>query len=903
MPLFLEDFGFVVGNNLTIVNGAYVTGQLTLNSGANVTGELRLNSGANVTGELRLNNATFAGSSTTVDSVTLNTLTITDDTIALAGRVTVSNGLVVTAGGATINGNLTVIGTTTTISSTSLELTDPVIDMGKGSVDAPDDLSRGMRFIYGTGASTSTNATNYNYGFLGWNGRDVTDPTAGELVFYTSGATGTNGNYSSGTLGNARFNDLALTGALTVGSGDGEGIIQSNGAKNLVLRTGGTASSQITIGDGANSNIYITPNGTGQVIIGGSGVAGVTGENSTVTTAIESGMSIAATALNLYSDTGTDIAGIAANAAVNLFTGLVNGPDGTTVNNTIEYQITQVNLTQVTTVQPGDPTKVTGFSGAQMAASKAFTISTADGYDLNLNAGAAVKMSSSKLLVGGTNIRDSMERVEIVPCDASVFGSTMAPLLMETAQYNGWNLNNQVQSSGTASWTIVLPSPIAYSTIEYITIDMKQLARNVDQALILKVSVDSSNYATYTFGDATKSVGVYQNYASLNGTGTPTGNCGHTPTATSDAVTTGTIINSSQIATISLENVATNILDVVINSIRIVTNADHGTLTYKFSNDSVRQAQSAQAVAALYAVLYNKIVSQTEANLLSANSLSGAGYNGSIGNSVYGSGNVLANYESSVLNYDNNAYTVSTTGSLNILAPTGTGAISATFGITPSLPTGLTLNVADGSITGTPTAVTADTVYTVTASKNGTTAKATFSVSTTLSIQYADYTSTSLAVNIPSPTGTVSSGVTYSVTSGTSLPSELTLNADGSIDGTVTTTLSAESYTVTARHTGTNTTADSTFTITTTPLGVSYSPSTLSVEGAGRSINFTAPTLTGVTDATYTSSDLPDGWLATDGSINGSSDGTVGSITYTITATKDGQTATTTVTVTITQTA
>ena len=68
--------------------------------------------------------------------------------------------------------------------------------------------------------------------------------------------------------------DLALspkgTGELVVGTGSADATISSSGAHNLILDTNsGTNSGVITIVDGANGNITITPNGSGNVVLDG----------------------------------------------------------------------------------------------------------------------------------------------------------------------------------------------------------------------------------------------------------------------------------------------------------------------------------------------------------------------------------------------------------------------------------------------------------------------------------------------------------------------------------------------------------------------------------------------------------------------------------------------------------
>ena len=57
---------------------------------------------------------------------------------------------------------------------------------------------------------------------------------------------------------------------MKVGTGSANATITSSGAHDLILDTNsGTNSGTITITDGADGNINLAPNGTGQVQIGG----------------------------------------------------------------------------------------------------------------------------------------------------------------------------------------------------------------------------------------------------------------------------------------------------------------------------------------------------------------------------------------------------------------------------------------------------------------------------------------------------------------------------------------------------------------------------------------------------------------------------------------------------------
>ncbi|MCU0865864.1 MAG: putative Ig domain-containing protein, partial [Planctomycetes bacterium] len=71
------------------------------------------------------------------------------------------------------------------------------------------------------------------------------------------------------------------------------------------------------------------------------------------------------------------------------------------------------------------------------------------------------------------------------------------------------------------------------------------------------------------------------------------------------------------------------------------------------------------------------------------------------------------------ISYAGGPFTVVGGTALVPIAPTSTGGAVASFAIAPTLPAGLTIDAGTGVITGTPTAVVASTVYTVTASNEG----------------------------------------------------------------------------------------------------------------------------------------------------------------------------------------
>ena len=123
-----------------------------------------------------------------------------------------------------------------------------------------------------------------------------------------------------------------------------------------------------------------------------------------------------------------------------------------------------------------------------------------------------------------------------------------------------------------------------------------------------------------------------------------------------------------------------------------------------------------------------------------------------------------------------------------------------TYSVSPSLPTGLSLNTSTGVISGTPTVASNSTNYTVTATDTNSVA-----VSNTLSIQIAGITpatqtiSTQLGSAITPTSAFTAIGFTGAVTYSASLPAGLSINSStGVLSGTPTSVLAQQNYTVTA---------------------------------------------------------------------------------------------------------
>lgn len=67
----------------------------------------------------------------------------------------------------------------------------------------------------------------------------------------------------------AQFDHDITSGILSVGDSSTTGVLQSNGSQDLNFRTGSGTGAEITVEDGSNNDIVLTPHGTGSVEIAG----------------------------------------------------------------------------------------------------------------------------------------------------------------------------------------------------------------------------------------------------------------------------------------------------------------------------------------------------------------------------------------------------------------------------------------------------------------------------------------------------------------------------------------------------------------------------------------------------------------------------------------------------------
>ncbi|MES2240985.1 MAG: Ig-like domain-containing protein, partial [Bacteroidota bacterium] len=201
---------------------------------------------------------------------------------------------------------------------------------------------------------------------------------------------------------------------------------------------------------------------------------------------------------------------------------------------------------------------------------------------------------------------------------------------------------------------------------------------------------------------------------------------------------------------------------------------------------------------------------------------------------------------------------------ITALNPTVSGGAVVSYGVSPSLPTGLSLDITTGVISGTPSTVSVASNYVVTATNTGGSTNATVSIAvkdvapSALSYTTPNVFTKGTAITALNPTVSGGAVVSYSVSP--SLPTGLSLNTTtGIISGTPSVVSVASNYVVTATNTGGSINATVSIAVKDiAPSALSYT--TPNVFTKGTAITALNPTVSGGAVVSYSvSPSLPTG--------------------------------------------
>lgn len=256
-----------------------------------------------------------------------------------------------------------------------------------------------------------------------------------------------------------------------------------------------------------------------------------------------------------------------------------------------------------------------------------------------------------------------------------------------------------------------------------------------------------------------------------------------------------------------------------------------------------------------------------------------------------------------VLAYAGSPFTYTKGTAITAVTPTNTGGVVTSCSSSPTLPAGLALSATCG-ITGTPTAVTATNLYTISAVNSGGTNTVSITITVndvvpTLTFAGSPYTWTKgTAITAITPTNT--GGVVTSCSISPSLPAGITLSATCGITGTPTLVTATASYTLTVTNSGGTSNPSITITVKDVAPTLAYAGSPFTYTN-GTAITTLTPTNTGGAITSCASSPtLPTGLALSSGCVvSGTPSAVAAAANYTITATNSGGTANATINITV----
>ena len=240
-----------------------------------------------------------------------------------------------------ISGVLQVDGTTTTVNSTTVTVDDPIFTLGGDTAPTTDDnKDRGIEFRWHNGTTAKVgffgyddstgyltfipDATNTSEVFSGTQGDIQASNFRGTLIgsVSTNAITGVTTNSDIVITPNGTGDVDLVTDTVVIGDANAAATLTTNGTGNLTLNTNnGTNSGTIQITQGTGGNIDITPNGSGRVGLLCPNISVGFGNNASVISTTGTGN------LTLSTNQGTNSGTIQINQGANA--GIAITPNGT----------------------------------------------------------------------------------------------------------------------------------------------------------------------------------------------------------------------------------------------------------------------------------------------------------------------------------------------------------------------------------------------------------------------------------------------------------------------------------------------------------------------------------------------------------------------------------------------
>jgi hypothetical protein len=281
--LIVTGTGVNIAGTLNATGNASLGNLVTSGSGGNITNANVISANTFIaSGNISANNITTTGSGGNIGNANV----ISANTFTASGNI---NGADLSlSGNGVFGGNLTVNGTLTYINSTTLSISDPIINLQTGANGAAPTANSGKD----VGTALNYYDTSAKIAWMGW---DVSNAEiafgsnvgiSAEVVTFTSLANIRSGNANLGNNVSANFftgNGVYLTGITTAGLSNGNSNISIPSANgNINLSAAGNANIVVVTGTGAN--ITGTANVTGNLSAGnittGAGSGGsITGGN------------------------------------------------------------------------------------------------------------------------------------------------------------------------------------------------------------------------------------------------------------------------------------------------------------------------------------------------------------------------------------------------------------------------------------------------------------------------------------------------------------------------------------------------------------------------------------------------------------------------------------------------